>query len=150
MENLMAGGSTDSGNFTSPCLASNQRRLDLSTIAYDLGGRKLLYVLTQGLGLPSLRTPRHHMAFTPGRTERHGINMMIDEVALEERGVDFCRKNQVGGLCRRHSPSVTLTLDSYKSEIKLAEDIKKGDVHLAKEMTVAALSCFGDSGTYRF
>ncbi|KAJ7443370.1 hypothetical protein FB451DRAFT_1056947, partial [Mycena latifolia] len=153
-----------------------RRSIDLSLICYNLGGRKLLHAMSHGLGLPSLRTLRAHMGFTrimptigtvcvadilhnirevvlkpremAGHTEPRGVNLMIDEVALEERAVHFRHTNQVGGLCWRHSPLVDLVLRSYEQTIALAKAIKDGKVHLANEMTVVALSCFGENGTY--
>ncbi|KAJ7089455.1 hypothetical protein C8R44DRAFT_892410 [Mycena epipterygia] len=146
-------------------------------MSYILGGRKLLYALSHGTGLPSLRILHRHMAFTrimpavgtiqidnihhniqevvlkpreaAARTKLRGVNLMIDEVALEERAVHFRHTNSVGGLCWRHSPAVNLILNTYESALKLAQDIKgpNANAHLAKEMTVVAASCFGESGT---
>ncbi|KAJ6617149.1 hypothetical protein B0H10DRAFT_1948533 [Mycena sp. CBHHK59/15] len=136
--------------------------LDLSVISYNLGGCKLLYVMSHVLCLPSLRTLRRHMAFTrvmptigtisvvdiihnikevvlkprdaTGCTKLCRASMMIDEVALEERAC--------------HSTLVDLVLKTYEGALALAKAIKDGKVHLAKEMTVVVVSCFGESGTY--
>lgn len=83
-----------------------------------------------------------------GQTTLRGVNLMIDEVVLEERAVHFRHTNSVGGLCWRHSPLVNLVLNTYESAVALAKGIKEGKVHLGKEMTVVAASCFGESGTY--
>ncbi|KAK6987916.1 hypothetical protein R3P38DRAFT_3229768 [Favolaschia claudopus] len=40
------------------------RTLDIALLVFRLGGRKLLYAVNHGLGLPSLRTLRNHMSFT--------------------------------------------------------------------------------------
>ncbi|KAF7338629.1 hypothetical protein MVEN_02089200 [Mycena venus] len=145
-------------------------------MAYVLGGRKLLYALSHGYGLPSLRTLRRYTAFTrimptigtisisdilhnieevvfkprtsAGKTKLRGVNLMIDETALEQRAVHFRHNNQVGGICWRHAPAVNLLLNTYESALKLSDDIKKGTAHLANELTVVAASCFGEGGTY--
>ncbi|KAJ7817541.1 hypothetical protein B0H14DRAFT_3741875 [Mycena olivaceomarginata] len=139
-----------------PRPSTESRTVDISLMAYILGGRKL-YALSHGCGLPSLCTLRRHMAFTcvmptigiisisdilhnieevvfkpraaAGRTKLRGVNLSIDETALEQCAVHFCHNNQVGAL-------------------KLSEDIKKGTAHLVNELTVVAASCFGEGGTY--
>ncbi|KAJ7153162.1 hypothetical protein C8R43DRAFT_885956 [Mycena crocata] len=152
------------------------RTLDIALMVYRLGGRKLLYAVNQGLGLPSLRTLRNHMAFTkimptvgtisfedilhnirevvlkPRASAAiqqplRGCILQIDEVALEEAACHFRHNNSVGGLCWRHSP-VGLQLRSYDDALNIAAKIKAGTVHLGKEMTVVSVSCFGESGTY--
>ncbi|KAJ7457020.1 hypothetical protein FB451DRAFT_1142947 [Mycena latifolia] len=159
-----------------PRPSTDSRTIDISLMAYILGGRKLLYALCHGSGLPSLRTLRRHMAFTrimptigtislsdiahnieevvlkpraaAGRTKPRGVSLLIDETALEQRAVHFRHNNRVGGICWRHSPAVNLLLNTYEAALKLAQDIKAGRAHLAKEMTVVAASCFGEAGTY--
>ncbi|KAJ7938536.1 hypothetical protein B0H13DRAFT_1851485 [Mycena leptocephala] len=122
-----------------------------------------------GLGLPSLRTLRNHMAFTkimptvgtisvadiihnicevvlkPREAAAvhqplRGVSFLIDEVALEERGCHFRHNNSIGGLCWRHSPKVNLQLKTYDDALKIAAKIKAGEVHLGKEMTVVSVS----------
>ncbi|KAJ7670327.1 hypothetical protein B0H17DRAFT_1209427 [Mycena rosella] len=159
-----------------PRPSTDSRTVDISLMSYILGGRKLLYALSHGCGIPSLRTLRRHLSFTrimptigtirvddilhnirevvlkpreaAGRTKLRGVSLMIDEVALEERAVHFRHTNSVGGLCWRHSSAVNLVLNTYESAVQLAKDIKDGKVHLAKEMTVVAAFCFGERGTY--
>ncbi|KAJ6507105.1 hypothetical protein DFH09DRAFT_1265056 [Mycena vulgaris] len=155
----------------------DSRTLDIALMVYRLGGRKLLYAVNHGLGLPSLRTLRNHMAFTkimptvgsisvediihnirevvlkPRESAAipqplRGINFLIDEVALEERACHFRHNNSVGGLCWRHSAKVGLQMRTYDDALKIAAKIKAGEVHLGKEMTVVSVSCFGESGTY--
>ncbi|KAJ7442894.1 hypothetical protein B0H11DRAFT_1910549 [Mycena galericulata] len=156
--------------------STDSRTLDIGLMSYVLGGRKLLYALSHGMGLPSLRTLRRYMAFTrimptigtinlsdiihnieqvvlkpreaAGRTKLRGGSLLIDETALEERAVHFRHNNRVGGVCWRHSSSVNLFLNTYDSALKLAKDLKGGKAHLTKEMTVVAATCFGESGTY--
>ncbi|KAJ6497248.1 hypothetical protein DFH09DRAFT_893381, partial [Mycena vulgaris] len=160
-----------------PRLVLDSRTLDIALMVYRLGGRKLLYAVNHGLGLPSLRTLRNHMPFTKImptvgtisvediihnirevvlkprdaaaiRQPLRGISLLIDEVALEERTCHFRHNNSVGGLCWRHSPKVDLQLKTYDDALKIAEKIKLEEVHLGKEMTVVSVSCFGESGTY--
>ncbi|KAJ7442126.1 hypothetical protein FB451DRAFT_1105911 [Mycena latifolia] len=154
----------------------DSRTLDIALMVYRLGGRKLLYAVNHGLGLPSLRTLRNHMAFTKimptvgtisvsdiihninevllkprkaaGKEGLRGVSLLIDEVALEERAGHFRHNNSVGGLCWRHSPLVNLCLNSYQAALDIAAAIKSGKVHLGKEMTVVSAFCFGESGTY--
>ncbi|KAJ7702812.1 hypothetical protein B0H17DRAFT_923154, partial [Mycena rosella] len=152
----------------------DSRTLDIALMVYRLGGRKLLYAVNHGLGLPSLRTLRNHMAFTramptAGMTQGakegapvvlkpreaaavpqplRGVNFMIDEVALEERANHFRHNNSIGGLCWRHSAKINLQLKTYHDAVKISEKIKAEEVHLGKEMTVVSVSCFGESGTY--
>ncbi|KAF7355837.1 hypothetical protein MVEN_00912000 [Mycena venus] len=148
----------------------DSRTLDIALMVYRLGGRKLLYAVNHGLGLPSLRTLRNHMAFTKimptvgtisvediihnirepllPRNHPRGISLLIDEVALEEHACHFRHNNSIGGLCWRHSPKVDLQLKTYDDALKIAAKIKAEEVHLGKEMTVVSVSCFGESGTY--
>ncbi|KAK6968887.1 hypothetical protein R3P38DRAFT_3508554 [Favolaschia claudopus] len=155
----------------------DSRTLDIALLVFRLGGRKLLYAVNHGLGLPSLRTLRNHMAFTkvmptvgmisvedivhnirevvlkPRAAAAtppplRGVNLLIDEVALEERACHFRHNNSIGDLCWRHSSKVDLQLKTYDDALKIAERIKTDEVHLGKEMTVVSVSCFGESGTY--
>ncbi|KAJ7017458.1 hypothetical protein C8F04DRAFT_1215058 [Mycena alexandri] len=169
-------GDAIEGNVPNPRPSTDSRTMDVTLMTYILGGRKLLYALSCANGLPSLRTLRNHMAFTrimpmigtlsiadilhniqevvlglraaAGRTTLRGVNLMIDEVALEERAVHFRHVNSVGGLCWRHSLVVNLVFSTYQSALDLVKSLKDGKIHFAKEMTVVAASCFGESGTY--
>ncbi|KAJ7847960.1 hypothetical protein B0H13DRAFT_2404873, partial [Mycena leptocephala] len=169
-------GDAVEGTVPNPRPSTDSRTIDVTLMTYILGGRKLLYALSHANGLPSLRTLRNHMAFTrimptigaisiadivhniqevvlkpraaAERTTLRGVNLMVDEVALEERAVHFRHTNSVGGICWRHSPLVNLVLNTYDSALALAKSLKDGKVHFAKEMTVVAASCFGEAGTY--
>ncbi|KAJ7029072.1 hypothetical protein C8F04DRAFT_963278 [Mycena alexandri] len=169
-------GDAVEGNIPNPRPSTDSRTMDVTLMTYILGGRKLLYALSHANGLPSLCTLRNHMVFThimppigtlsiadilhniqavvlgpraaAGRTTLCGVNLMIDEVALEERAVHFRHVNSVGGLCWRHSSVVNLVLSTYQSALDLVKSLKEGKVHFAKEMTVVAASCFGESSTY--
>ncbi|KAK6987917.1 hypothetical protein R3P38DRAFT_3445739 [Favolaschia claudopus] len=114
---------------------------DPSNAARSRGG----YVLLQYTLFEVAALPRESAATPP---PLRGVNLLIDEVALEERACHFRHNNSVGGLCWRHSSKVDLQLKTYDDALKIAEKIKSGEVHLGKEMTVVSVSCFGESGTY--
>ncbi|KAK6969698.1 hypothetical protein R3P38DRAFT_3497872 [Favolaschia claudopus] len=68
----------------------DSRTLDIALLVFRLGGRKLLYAVNHGLGLPSLRTLRNHMAFTKvmptvGMISVEDIVHNIREVVLKPR-----------------------------------------------------------------
>lgn len=148
--------------------------LDIATLVFRLGGRQLLFALNHKLGLPSLCTLHTKSTFTsvmptigPIRDEqfhqnidsivlssrgdsspRHGVSLMIDEIALEEMAVHFSKYNKVGGLCWKHSHIVDPVLRTYNSAADIAQKIHDGDVHLGKELTVIGASCFGEDEIY--
>ncbi|RDB26719.1 hypothetical protein Hypma_005419 [Hypsizygus marmoreus] len=152
------------------------RAFDMAVMTYRMGGRKLLFSLSRGLGLPSLRTLRNNMIFTRimptvgtitsseiihninevviktrkegGRTEVRGVSILMDEIALEEMAVHFRHSNSVGGLCWKHASLVDVVLHTYDSAVNLAKALVQGKVHIGKEMTVVAASCFGEPGVY--
>ncbi|KAH9913947.1 hypothetical protein B0H21DRAFT_805153 [Amylocystis lapponica] len=155
----------------------SERDVDVATLAYRIGGRSLLYSLNHSIGLPSLRTLRKYSAFTKimptvgmikcteivhnirevvlkgrealhGSVPRRGVSVLIDEIALEEAAVHFRHNNCVGGLCWKHSTSVDLVLRTYQSAVNLAHALAKGTVHMGKEMSVVAVSLFGEKGCY--
>ncbi|KAG1862950.1 hypothetical protein C8R48DRAFT_748149 [Suillus tomentosus] len=143
--------------------------LDIATLVYRLGGRQLLFALSQKLAIPSLRTLRTRSAFTvitptigtihdehfdnniqaviltSGCTDSVlcGVSLMIDEIALEEMAIHFSKYNKVGGLCWKHSHTIDPVLRTYKSAVHIAQKIHDGHVHLGKELTVMGASCFG-------
>jgi hypothetical protein len=109
----------------------DSRTLDIALMVYRLSGWKPLYPVNHGLGLPSLRTLRNHMAFTKVRPTvgtisvsdiihnirefvlrlhkaaalkqpLRGVSFMIDEVVLEERANHFQHNSSICGLCWRH------------------------------------------------
>ncbi|KAL6302386.1 hypothetical protein BKA93DRAFT_737066 [Sparassis latifolia] len=149
---------------------------DLATLVYRIGGRSLLYALSHSLGLPSLRALRNSLTFTritptvgtittyqiednikevvlrtrarANMTSFHGVSVLMDEVALEEMAIHFKHANSVGGLCWKHASNVDLVLRDYNSALNLAEALVEGRVHMGKEMSVAAIACFGEPGIY--
>ncbi|KAJ7817906.1 hypothetical protein B0H14DRAFT_3741057 [Mycena olivaceomarginata] len=169
-------GDTFEGNTPNPHPSTDPRTINVTLMTYILGGRKLLYALSHANSLPSLQTLCNHMVFTrimpaigtisisdilhnirevvlkpraaAGRTTLRGVNLMVDEVALEERAVHFRHANSVGGLYWRHSPAVNLVLSAYDSALTLVKSLKEDRVHFSQEMMVVAASCFSESGTY--
>ncbi|KAJ7812994.1 hypothetical protein B0H14DRAFT_2605409 [Mycena olivaceomarginata] len=128
----------------------NQRSLDLAKIGYNLGGRKLLYAMSHGLGLPSLRTLKRHMAFTRimptiGNISVTDIIHNIEEVIMKPRTL----AQQAQELCGVNLMIDEVALEERANAVALAKSIKDGKVHLAKEVPmVVAASCFGERGTY--
>ncbi|KAJ7679989.1 hypothetical protein B0H14DRAFT_3908259 [Mycena olivaceomarginata] len=139
---------------------------DLSLLIYRIGGNSLLYSMNHALGLPSLRTitnSAHFVKITPtlgpisaeelrtniqkvilephaaaNKTKKSGVVIMMDEVAIEEHADYFPAQNKVGGLCQKHSGSIPLTLNTYKSALTIVDALRDGKVHFAKEMLVVA------------
>ncbi|KAJ7578134.1 hypothetical protein C8J56DRAFT_711788, partial [Mycena floridula] len=151
--------------------------MELSLLVLRLGGRPLLHALNHALNLPSVRTLYRHMKFTrimptighitSNEIEHNlrevlmkdrastspppplrGVSILIDKTVLEEQASHFKHSNSVGGLCWLHTTSFQLVLRSYQSALFLAQGIGLGTFHLAKEVTVAAVSLFGESRSY--
>ncbi|KAJ7775735.1 hypothetical protein DFH07DRAFT_683851, partial [Mycena maculata] len=149
---------------------------DLSLLIYRIGGHSLLYSLNHALGLPSLRTINNAANFvkiTPtfgpisaaeicaniqnvilkprtlaGKTGKHGIVIMMDECAVEERCDYFPSANKIGGLCQKHSGGIPLTLQTYKSAMTIVNALHEGTVHFAKEMLVVAVRFGNEENIY--
>ncbi|KAJ7662776.1 hypothetical protein DFH06DRAFT_1088352 [Mycena polygramma] len=150
---------------------------DLSLLIYRIGGHSLLYSLNHALGLPSLRTinnSAHFVKITPtfgpisaveiraniqnvileprtlaGKTARNqGIVVMMDECAVEERCDYFPSVNKIGGLCQKHSGTIPLTLQTYKSAMTIVDALREGKVHFAKEMLVVAVRFGNEQNIY--
>jgi hypothetical protein len=77
-----------------------------------------------------------------------GVSILTDEIALEEAAVYFPSEHGVGGLCWKHAHVIDPILNTYDSAIQIASKIDSGQVHLAKEMTVAVVHLFGEDKTY--
>ncbi|KAJ7575718.1 hypothetical protein C8J56DRAFT_900688 [Mycena floridula] len=78
----------------------------------------------------------------------HSVSILIDEMVLEEQASHFKHSNSVGGLCWLHTTSFQLVLRSYQLALFLAQGIGLGTFHLAKEVTVTAVSLFSESRSY--
>ncbi|KAJ7572768.1 hypothetical protein C8J56DRAFT_806547 [Mycena floridula] len=152
----------------------NESDLDLATLVYRLGGRSLLYALNHSLGLPSLRTLCNSADFVKiaptigqidkteisaniqnvvikprvaaGINKRRGIAVLIDEIAIEEAAVYFSKQNQVGGLCSKHSGTISLELRNIHSVETIVDALREDKVHFGKEMTVMAIKFVGEKG----
>lgn len=74
-----------------------QESLDLAALIYRLGGRNLLYAITQRFPLPSLRTLRNHTSFikvtpTVGRITSGPIAQNLRSLLIESRHSDSSRR----------------------------------------------------------
>ncbi|KAI0798191.1 hypothetical protein C8Q75DRAFT_802082 [Abortiporus biennis] len=122
---------------------SDDQIMDLALLVYRLGGHALeiLWNLEEVLIKPRLQA---------GLSEQRGISLMMDEVTLEEMVTHFKHVNCIGGTCWLHTERDEVVFRSYETAIELGEAIRTGRVHMGKEMSVVAVSCFGDgtSGTY--
>ncbi|KAG1861685.1 hypothetical protein F4604DRAFT_1929762 [Suillus subluteus] len=142
--------------------------LDIAMLVYRLGGRQLLFALSQKLTIPSLCTLRTRSTFTvltptigpicnehfnqnihavvlsnlTSSTSLCGVSLMIDEIALEEMAVHFSKYDKVGSLCWKHSHLIDPVLRTYESAMNIAQKIHDGEVHLGKELMVIGALCF--------
>jgi hypothetical protein len=145
-----------------PC-GHGQESLDLALLIYHLGGRSLLYALTQRFPIPSLRTLRNCFLFlkvtpTVGRitsssiqqniqtllipsckpdSPKCGVSLLIGKTVLEETAVYIPNAMGVGSLCWLHA-----------HHIDCVDALKDGQMHLAKEVSVIAIRLFGEDGIY--
>lgn len=143
--------------------------INMATVLFRTGGRKLVYAANHGLGLPSINTIRsksqithllpslglptvyelfHNITEVLGKSRvpmpACGHSLMIDEIALEERPVFIKWLNSVGGLCREHTTGLNLLMASVPGLKSLADAIfgPTPTVHYAKEATVAGIAAF--------
>lgn len=146
---------------------------DTALMVLRLGGRKLLYALSQHIGLPSLRTLRRKAAFTklmpslgtPRKEDivfnirsvlasklapnvevpRTGVSIAWDEISMEETATWFPHADEVGGFCREHSDQINTRLSSFDSALSIARALYDGAVHYGKEASVIAIGSFGSA-----
>ncbi|KAJ7759676.1 hypothetical protein B0H14DRAFT_3096456 [Mycena olivaceomarginata] len=137
---------------------------DLSLLIYHIGGNSLLYSMNHALRPPSLHTIANSANFVKiiptlgpistnelraniqevilelravaNKTNKPGVVIMMDKVAIEEHANYFLVQNKVGGLCQKHFGSIPLTLNTYKSALNIVNTLRDGKVHFAKEMLV--------------
>ncbi|KIM81608.1 hypothetical protein PILCRDRAFT_8649 [Piloderma croceum F 1598] len=131
-----------------------KQEIDMATVLFRTGGRKLVYAANHGLGLPSVNTIRAKAQVThllpslglPTPYELwHNITILIDEIALEERPVFIKWLNSVGGLCREHTKGMNLCITNDPGLRTLAEALFQGPeptIHFVKEATVAGITAF--------
>jgi hypothetical protein len=102
--------------------------IDMATVMFRTGGRKLVYTANHGLGfpsvnticskaqithllpslgLPTMRELLHNITEVFGRSRIPmpicGHSLMLDEITLEEWPVFIKWLNSIGGLCREHT-----------------------------------------------
>ncbi|GJE91565.1 hypothetical protein PsYK624_077150 [Phanerochaete sordida] len=143
---------------------------DVSLMVLRLGGRKLLYALSQYIGIPSLRTLRRNALFTrlmpsigapqqddiafnlqsvinsrqpPAELlQRTGVTLTWDEVALDETAQWFPHSNRVGGFCREHVGTINTCLSTIDDALSIARALYDGVLHYGKEASVIAVGSF--------
>ncbi|EJD46305.1 hypothetical protein AURDEDRAFT_124089 [Auricularia subglabra TFB-10046 SS5] len=139
----------------------------LATLFYRLGGDTISSLASRALGLPSPMTIRRHshvpairvsagyptpadIVFNidnmypmpiaaPLHGTRTGVVLMIDECKVEERLRWDPSTNLILGTCREHSDHLDLEFRNIDAALAVSSSLKEKTVHLATEMTVAAL-----------
>ncbi|KAG2057396.1 hypothetical protein BDR06DRAFT_980847 [Suillus hirtellus] len=144
-------------------MALSQNTLDLSLLILCLGGRNLLYALSQCLPLLSLRTLHQHTLFvrivpTVGCITQniiqqnigslHGMSFLVNKTALEEAAIFLSQSNSIGGLCLIHSPLVDVALNNYHSAFNISHMLMAGRVHFGKEVSVMGVHLFSEDVFY--
>ncbi|KAF9791964.1 hypothetical protein BJ322DRAFT_984195, partial [Thelephora terrestris] len=159
VEQAINGLYTARGNYS-------ERELDVAFLAKSLGGPKLLYALCRSHGLPAYRTITNHLTIprlipsgsTPTMNEislniasffcpeqrpqlpRSGHSLLIDGVAVDERGCYAREANEVVGFCREHSVGVDRLVTGMAAVEYLAALIHEGDLHFGSEASVVAIA----------
>ncbi|KAI0355714.1 hypothetical protein OH77DRAFT_1495973 [Trametes cingulata] len=149
----------------------------MSLLVLRLGGRKLLYAMSQYISLPSIRSLRRARVFTTlmpslgfpkveevlynvrqvfsSKAEdsklrkESGTSIMWDELSVEEKADYFPHVDCVGGFCREHSGSVNTRLSTFDNAVNMAERLHDGTLHYGKEASVVALGSFSSSRELR-
>ncbi|KZV91926.1 hypothetical protein EXIGLDRAFT_579283, partial [Exidia glandulosa HHB12029] len=139
----------------------------LAILFKKMGGNSISELAHRALGLPSPESIRRHSTFSTIRistayptledivfnidimfpdliralheTAVYGYIIMVDEVKNEERPAWDPDSNNIYGFCREHSDPFDVQFRSMAEPLALAEALRDGRVHLAKEMTVAAI-----------
>ena len=146
----------------------SERELDIGFLAKSLGGPKLLYALCRSHGLPAYRTIANHRHIprlipsgsTPVEEEilanissffspeqrpelpHCGHSLLIDGVAVDERGCYDRERNEVIGFCREHVVGLDRRVTSmaaieYLSELAQGQDPL---LHYGSEASVVAIA----------
>ncbi|EDR03397.1 uncharacterized protein LACBIDRAFT_307198 [Laccaria bicolor S238N-H82] len=66
--------------------------------------------------------------------------LMLDELKVEERPQYDEKSNKIVGICHEHAKNTSLEYASEQEVQLLLESVKKGDIHLAVDVTVGAIS----------
>ncbi|KZV95332.1 hypothetical protein EXIGLDRAFT_610725 [Exidia glandulosa HHB12029] len=139
----------------------------LAKLFKNLGGYSISSLAHRALGLPSPESIRRHSMLPTIRisasyptledvifnidvmfpdliraltgTAVYGYIIMVDEVKNEERSAWDPETNNMVGYCREHSDPFDMQFRSMAEPRAIAEAMRDGKIHLAKEMTVAAI-----------
>lgn len=159
VEQAINGLYTARGNYS-------ERELDVAFLAKSLGGPKLLYALCHSHGLPAYRTITNHRTiprlipsgsiptkdeilsninsfFSLEQRPQHskcGHSLLIDGVAVDERGCYDRETNTVIGFCREHSAGVDRVVTGMTAVEYLADVVHKGTLHFGSEASVVAIA----------
>ncbi|KAH6904033.1 hypothetical protein BKA70DRAFT_1512940 [Coprinopsis sp. MPI-PUGE-AT-0042] len=151
--------------------------LDIANLIRLEGGPRLLYSLSKVDGYPSRSTLKRRKpipellhsvarpseadfranieAFLgpqtgrkPPKDRRVGVVLMIDDLALEEVPRYDPQRNCVVGLCREHTQTMQVTVDSEADINALQTALKENTCHRAGEATVFAIAPITDDEVY--
>jgi hypothetical protein len=146
----------------------SERELDIGFLAKSLGGPKLLYALCRSHGLPAYRTITNHRhiprlipsSSTPTGEEisknissffspeqrpglaQYGHSLLIDGVAVDERGCYDRERNEVVGFCREHVGGVDRRITDMAT-IEYLVGLTQGEdqsLHDGSEASVVAIA----------
>jgi len=146
----------------------SERELDIGFLAKSIGGPKLLYALCRSHGLPAYRTIASHRHIprlipsgsTPAKEEvsanissffspeqrpelpRCGHSLLIDGVAVDERGCYDRENNEVIGFCREHVVGLDRRITDIAS-VKYLSGLTQGKdapLHYGSEASVVAIA----------
>lgn len=146
----------------------SERELDIGFLAKSLSGPKLLYALCRSHGLPAYRTITNHRHIprlipsgsTPVKEEissnissffspeqrpelpKCSHSLLIDGVAVDERGCYDRERNEVIGFCREHAVGVdrrvtNMAAIEYLSGLTQGQD---ASLHYGSEASVVAIA----------
>ncbi|KAI4525518.1 hypothetical protein K525DRAFT_191432, partial [Schizophyllum commune Loenen D] len=130
--------------------AANHSHLATPAIQTIERHRRPFYIRVS-VGEPKVREVKANIATTAplrrsdvdiGRSlRRMGFSLDFDELTSDGRPVYLSRTDQIGGTCREHSGCLpTLTVGDDIQNVKNAADaVRKGEVHIGKEFTIAAI-----------
>ena len=146
----------------------SERELDIAFLVKSLGGPKLLYALCRSHGLPAYRTITNHRTIPrlipsgsiPTADEissnitsffcseqrpqlpRCGHSLLIDGVAVDERGCYDRVTNEVVGFCCEHGAGVDRRITGMAAVEYLADLVHGEDptLHFGSEASVVAIA----------
>ena len=151
----------------------SERELDIAFLAKSLGGPKLLYALCKSHGLPAYRTITNHRTIphlTPSgsiptedeissnitsffcseqrpQLPRSGHTLLIDGVAVDERGCYDRDTNEVVGFCREHSAGIDWRVTGMAAVEYLMGLVHSDSptLHFGSEASVVAIAAHRDN-----